>query len=100
MSTYNLQLPEKITFLTLNEYAKNYVSWKSLALSTDKTDDDDRVLTGQELKDIEKLHTFLRNETNTYFSIMTTLDVLYGISKYQPQTEGQAKRIVFTIGSF
>lgn len=94
MSTYNIQLAEKITFLSFVEYAKTYCNWKTVAVSTLDMDEDDNVLTGKELKDVDRLSDFLRAETGSYHSLMFTRDLLYVVSRYNPMSEGQAKRIV------
>lgn len=94
MSTYNIQLAETVTFLNFVEYAKTYVNWKTVAVSTLDMDEDDNVLTGKELKDIDRLGDFLKAKTGKFFSLMFTRDVLYVVSRYNPHDEEHAKRIV------
>lgn len=95
MSTYNIKLTEQVTFLAFVEYAKQYTSWKTLAVAMIGGDDDDKAISGNELKHVERLCDFLKKETGGQnISVFAMLDVIYVSARYNPQSEGQAKRIV------
>ena len=95
MSTYNIKLTEQVTFLTFVEYAKQYTSWKTLAVAMIDGDDDDKAISGNELKHVERLCEFLKKETDGQsISVYVLLDVIYVSARYNPKSEGQAKRIV------
>lgn len=94
MSTYSLELPDQLDYVSVVEYAKVYTRWKNAASSTTEVDDDDTAVTGRELHDILRIVKFLMASAFRTASIMDVIRMLWEITEFTPETEGQAKFIV------
>ena len=97
MSTYQLQLSEKLDFLTVVDYSQKYTKWKNISLSVQEVDDDDKVITGKELQDLTTIGQFLKSSTGKFFSLLDVAQLLWKLTEYKPKKEGQAKRIVLNV---
>lgn len=77
MSTYKLELPSSLSLVGIHAYSKEYVSWKSNAVSTLDSEDDDVALCGTELKHIGQICDYVKSQTGVFVSLMNCINTLY-----------------------
>jgi hypothetical protein len=82
-------LPEKLSYLAISVYAKQYVAWRSEEISKDL----DNKGIHKELDDINKIADFIKATYNKTFSIIEIVAILYHMAKFSPDTEGRAKNV-------
>lgn len=86
-------LSEKLSYLAISQYAKQYVQWKSDKIACVHADSDDIAIVGEELKDMEKIQEYINDTYGKFFSIISIVNVLYTLAKFSPDTEGRAKNV-------
>lgn len=87
-------LSQNITSLDLCNYSKSYVHWRSDKISSVHADSDEAAITGEELSDILRISDFLYDLFNKRYSIIETVDFLYKLASFSPDTQGRAGNVL------